>query len=216
METQYKFPHTRSDFIYAAGYRVVDILFNAYFKISHEGLENINGLDDKPLVVLPFPHTRYFDVPLESHLITKRLGRSAYFIMAESVEFQALLKKFGGLPITRTKDLRVKGINGHTEESDIKKLPTLYRQVIPSLLKENEVVVIHPQAAMNVKGFRQGVLNGLIQSQEVYGTQLTFLPLKIESAGRGYAFRSECRLRIGNQFKASTPEEIRFNLEKYI
>ena len=214
MKNGLNFKGERSDSVYRLGYSFADAFLNSYFTTIHLDTENLSSVRDEPFIALPFPHTRYLDIPLEGHFIMKNTGREAYFIMAESIGMQGLLKKFGGVSVKRSKDSRVNGKN-HSREERAYQRWRLYESIIHSLLSQGEIVVIHPEAAMNVRGFRQGVLSGLVKSQERYGNKINFLPIIINSES-GYSLGKTHTLRAGEPFNASTESEIKRQLEEYL
>lgn len=213
MENTPNFNSNRSDLLYDLSCNILSFAFDTYFNYSQETSESLKSLNKEPLVVLPFPHTKYIDIPLEAHAIKSSLNRSAYFIMTETLPLQSFLRRLGGIPIARPKDMNQNGFIGKSRASQIR---GLYERTIPSLLDKKEIVVIHPEADINSPRFHQGVLNGLMRSQNIHGRFIYFVPLQIKNISGSYGLGSRYHLSLNSPFIAENSSELRKHLESIV
>jgi 1-acyl-sn-glycerol-3-phosphate acyltransferase len=211
--------------LYNFAYRVIENYLTKCIHVTHEGTENLRGLENRPFIVLPFHHTNYLDVPLEAHFIKKNLGRPAYFVMGVTSvkpQFRKLMQRLGGIPILRAKDKINLKQGTNLSKEDRLKILDVYKLTMPALLERGEIIMVHPEAGIqNIgpkvgKGFRNGVFEGLIKSQEAYGPPLKFVPLILNNKLGWCALGGKYTLTAGKPFEASTAEEIRGNLEAYL
>jgi 1-acyl-sn-glycerol-3-phosphate acyltransferase len=218
MEKDMEYKGQRVNFIYNSILTLSNFVFNTYFSTTYEGTEKLKTLKREPFIVLSFPHTFFLDVPLEGCLLRKHLDRPAYFLMAEALCLQPLFKRAGGIPIRRSKDILLSHLNenGYVGKAGAMRVREVYENIIPSLLKQNEIIVIHPEAGIDMNGFHQRIFRELIKTQEIYGKRVPFVPFEVLNIGSFLRPRSKCHIRVHDTFEASTAEEIRKTLERYI
>lgn len=201
-----------------------------YYSLSFRNVDRLTELDGKPFIMLPVPHTRYIDIPLEAILLSKA-HRRAQFIMTRWLweKFQLV----GGYPMPRGGDIEIIREEGAQEaerqllektkyviplptQDEIEaireygryisryqlreEIRTVYEDVIPSWIRNNNAVVIHPGRSIKDNKISMGVLKRLIKMQESMGEEITFVPVRIEHASR-YLPRSRITLDVGKPFK---------------
>lgn len=163
----------RNNALYAVAERVVRGINKCRFAIRYEHCEYLEALQDEPYVLLPHPHTRFADIPLEGHLLAS-VSRKAYFVMKADLATgwlgRYLLTRLGGIPVYRKGEMHASSAERRREMLEWNR--HLYTELIPRLLDESEVIVIHPGGGRH-RAVQQRVLEHVVE------LKTTVVPLEI-------------------------------------
>ncbi len=136
--------------VYSLGWE--PLTFGVIYHVSYQGTENLDFLKDhsqeEGCIFLP-KHQSGLDIPLVGAGIMSYLKTCPFYLMNDTLP--DLLKKLGGIPITRGKDLqRREEVKIATERRE-----EVYREVI-KLLKAGENLVIFPEGTRRRKSTNIG------------------------------------------------------------
>lgn len=195
----------KSKSLTAAVLSFLSVTYNLYYNIHYENTHRLNEVKDKGFILMP-NHQSNNDIPLEGLLLRDFIGRQAYYIMKDSLPFLGLLKKLGGVSITRMKDidkLTDKATDPDYLKSLRKEAITRKKEVyniIGDLIFQDEIVVFHPQGT---RGYKEpfepdkSKLKELLRKQKELGQQIPFVPLTISYENR-WKPRSHIIIDVGN------------------
>jgi len=187
-------------------YFIANAYLGLYHKIHYEDKGILQDFKDQGFFLIS-KHQKRKDIPLESFILYKKAGRKGNYIMKDSIHplSKPILKRCGGIPIVRWKDLKKKYAHLSKEEQVryAKQVRGEVSQIMLDLILQDEVVVFHPEAERKSEQeffLNLPVLKRLFILQKDYheltGKPVPFIPLNIIYDDRK-KFRSEVFLRVG-------------------
>ncbi len=165
----------------------MDVVVRPRYVVRYENLENLASVEDKGFVILA-KHQHWHDIPIIGTALHKSLKRNANYPMADYLPAPFVL--LGGIPIMRIKDVKkLSQSNKLGREEKIKLLEKarevkneFYGRKIPSLLKQDEIVVLFPEGTRNFKTYgiiSDSVLKKLVETQSLINKEIPFVPVDI-------------------------------------
>ena len=184
-----------NSFVRIANYTLGSFIHGAY-NVGFRHTERLQPLKNQGFVLLP-RHQSNLDIVLEGMLLFESIKRYGHFIMKESLP--SVLKYFGGIAITRLKDLKQKTVE-YIERAKGRRAEV--EQSIEKLLYQNEIIVVHPEGTRNYgkpgKAERP-VLKRLLALQKNLLKPITFVPLNIQY--QGFYPGSKITATVGSPFR---------------
>jgi len=168
---------------------------HSFYQVSYHNTDHLKPFKNKPFILLP-KHQTLFDPALESILLHRAIRGRGNYLMKDSLP--SFLEYFGAVKISRGKDVRT----CPDRRAAIKEAKLQRDEVedyLCHLLRNNEILVIHPEGTRTYKQPgtpNTSTLTRLLRIQKRVGKPIPFVPLDI-SYEQVYQPGSKIKLSVG-------------------
>tara|TARA_B100001250_G_scaffold203266_1_gene174309 strand:- start:13917 stop:14654 length:738 start_codon:yes stop_codon:yes gene_type:complete len=196
-----------ADMIYSVSNLVI-----RYHRIIAEGTEHLPL--DGPALLLP-KHHAYRDILVEGVSLYRYTKRYPTFVMKTGL--WGILEHFGGVKVTRPKDIRrFKDKTARREAIKAARLANLDLQnYLSGLYRNGEIVISHPEG-MRCQGslgeLQKEIVEHLLHVQEDYDLRIPIIPIGIEYESYVRPF-SKAFFRIGKPIYGEDISELSFLMQ---
>lgn len=178
-----KYIPKRKNPAYDIGQKSTQNILEMIYNVKYENKGAFHILKNKGGIIPPKHHYN-MDIPLIGALIRESIDRRAYYLMKSSLP--KVLEYFGGIPISRGKDIRMIPKEKRREALEHAKVEGeyLFNVMLPELLKKDEIIVIYPEVERTKDYRKEGtpkkkVLFKIIQMQDIMQKEVPLIPVDI-------------------------------------
>ena len=184
-----------------------------YHRIVVEGIEHLPS--HGPVLLLP-KHHAYRDILVEGVTLYQHKKRYPTFVMKTGL--WGILEHFGGVKVTRPKDIRrIKSRDARREAINAARAANLDLQnYLSGLYRNGEIVISHPEG-MRCSGFlgelQKEIVEHLLNVQKDFGLRIPIIPVGIEYESYSRPL-SKVFFRVGKPIYGESVSELSFLMQQ--